>query len=418
MSDPSISQVEQMRAIAYKKYATGGFGVDAEIWFKTITKKINALKAVDNYIAKNIQDELANFSSSAMQSAIVGFVAAFLLIIISSMITKSILSSVESLKHNIDNIAGSKDFTAEIEVKNKDEFGELQIALKELVASLRNTLNDAKTSATNNQNGARELSTIFTDITKNISKENDLVDATKEEANELQDTLLSSEDEAIQTRESINSANEKLSVVKNLIFNTIDQIQENSHSELEVAEKLNHLSGEAEQVKGVLTVIGDIADQTNLLALNAAIEAARAGEHGRGFAVVADEVRQLAERTQKSLTEINATISVIVQAILDASGEMNRNVKNIEKLSENSMQVQNEVEEVSAMIEDATTNVNNASKGIEKSSQSMKKFMTRIEEISHISSSNNANIKNVEKTTNQISNLSRELTTSLDQFNT
>ena len=131
-----------------------------------------------------------------------------------------------------------------------------------------------------------------------------------------------------------------------MINSTVERIQRVAHKEHDLADNLQSLAGNAQETKQILITIGDIADQTNLLALNAAIEAARAGEHGRGFAVVADEVRKLAERTQKSLAETSATINVLIQAIHDNSEALGQNMNEMLDLTQYVATVDSKMDEL------------------------------------------------------------------------
>lgn len=134
--------------------------------------------------------------------------------------------------------------------------------------------------------------------------------------------------------------NEPLSDLNRIVKKTTASMQQMGFVQQHLAETLTTLTQNAKEASDILNLIGDIADQTNLLALNAAIEAARAGDHGRGFAVVADNIRELADKTNHSLSQIQATIGVIVNGIVDSSAKMSTNAKEMNTLTRDVEEIQ------------------------------------------------------------------------------
>ncbi|WP_041956162.1 methyl-accepting chemotaxis protein [Sulfurospirillum arsenophilum] len=336
-------------------------------------------------------------------------------IIINQIITKPLNNLIEKAK---DLSSGDGDLTRHLEIKGNDEIAQASEQINNFIEKVRILICNAKSLSSENSSISHELSTTSLQVGKLVEKSSAIVLDTTNQANRVRGDMSISIDQAKNSKNDMINANNALQSASNAVGSLTEEIQKSSATEIELAQKLNQLSTDAEQVRSVLTVISDIADQTNLLALNAAIEAARAGEHGRGFAVVADEVRKLAERTQKSLIEINATINVIVQSIVNSSEQMSHNSQKVEELANTAQKVENSLQESFRIINEVTKITESTVNSYLQTGDEIEIIITKISEINKISVENSRSVEEIAGAAEHLSRMTENLNHKLGEFRT
>jgi methyl-accepting chemotaxis protein len=320
-----------------------------------ISNQISELIALQIRVAGEEKDRVnAIYQSSITIFVALACAAMIISIVIGLWVNRSVMNPINDILSKLKLIHQDSDLTVKFTTFNHDELGQISTSLTQVIEHLRGILHSIAEAANTVNSSANELSSFTQATNKRMQQQQAETEQTATAMNEMTATVAEVAQSASAAADSAKDADTYAANGNNIVMQSISSMSQLSDQIQKTAQVIGFLSNESQNIGRVLDVIKSIAEQTNLLALNAAIEAARAGEQGRGFAVVADEVRTLAQRTQKSTQEIEAMIATLQQGVKEAVNAMEIGINQVDDANDKANQAGQALKEIVSSVDSIT----------------------------------------------------------------